>query len=98
MDVQKYLDRIGFKGTIELSLSCLTNLQHYHQTNVPFENLDVFTGRKKVLSHESLYEQIVVNRRGGWCHELNGMFSWLLEKLGFKLKVCTVGSLKLGIF
>ena len=87
MDVQKYLDRISFKGTVEVSLQCLTKLQNAHQINVPFENLDNWTGRKKVLDHKDLYEHIVDKNRGGWCHELNGSFSWLLAQLGFNVKV-----------
>ena len=87
LDIQKYLDRIGFKGKTEISLTCLTKLQQCHQRSVPFENLDIFTNRKKLLNHKHLYEQIVVNNRGGWCHELNGLFSWLLSELGFDNQV-----------
>jgi len=87
MDVQKYLNRIGFKGETEVSLACLTKLQNCHQRSVPFENLDIFTERKKVLSYEILYEQIVTKKRGGWCHELNGLFSWLLNQLGFNVQL-----------
>ena len=81
MEVQKYLDRIRFQGTVEISLACLTKLQRFHQLHVPFENLDVFNNRKKVLRVEDLYEQIVGQHRGGWCHELNGLFAWLLPGL-----------------
>ena len=87
MDVQNYLNRIGFKEETEVSLACLTKLQNCHQRSVPFENLDIFTDRKKVLSYEILYEQIVTKKRGGWCHELNGLFSWLLNQLGFNVQV-----------
>ena len=87
MEVQKYLDRIRFQGTVEISLACLTKLQRFHQLHVPFENLDVFTNRKKVLRVEDLYEQIVGQHRGGWCHELNGLFAWLLKTLGFQVKM-----------
>ena len=87
MDIQKYLDRICFVGKIEISLACLTKLQHCHQLHVPFENLDCFTNRKKVLKVEALYEQIIINHRGGWCHELNGLFYWLLKTLGFNVKI-----------
>ena len=58
MDVQKYLDRIGFEGAVEVSLSCLARLQLSHQTHIPFENLDNFTGRRKVLQEEALYHQV----------------------------------------
>ena len=29
----------------------------------------------------------MTSRRGGWCHELNGGFSWLLRELGFSVRV-----------
>ena len=67
MDVQKYLDRIHYEGTVEASLACLARLQIFHQMSVPFENLDNFTDRRKVLEQEALYEQVVTNKRGGWC-------------------------------
>ena len=85
--VLQYLDRIGCKFKEEISLEYLNELQSSHQLSVPFENLDVFTGRKKKLTEDSLYEQIVIERRGGWCHELNGLFSILLTKLGFNVKI-----------
>ena len=75
--ISLYLERIGYNDNVEVSLKCLRKLQECHQSRVPFENLDVFTGRKKVLDNEILFEQIVIKRRGGWCHELNGLFCWL---------------------
>merc|ERR550532_2546815 len=33
MEVQKYLDRIGFQGSVEISLACLTKLQRFHELN-----------------------------------------------------------------
>ena len=87
MDVQKYLQRIGFEGEVDISLECLTNLQHAHQSSVPYENLDMFTNVRKTLDYQILYEKIVINERGGWCSELNGMFAWLLSRIGFKVQV-----------
>jgi N-hydroxyarylamine O-acetyltransferase len=53
--------------------------------SVPFENLDIPLGNKITLSVPSLYEKIVQRQRGGFCYELNGMFAWLLEQLGFNV-------------
>jgi N-hydroxyarylamine O-acetyltransferase len=50
---------------------------------VPFENLDIHLGRPIVLSLAAFYDKIVRRRRGGFCYELNGLFAWLLEELGF---------------
>ena len=87
MDVGKYLARIAFEDNIEITLDCLTKLQNLHQLHIPWENLDVFTNRRKQLVVEEMYEQIVVQHRGGWCHELNGLFAWLLRSLGFEVKM-----------
>ena len=85
--IAQYLERIGYNEKVEISLKCLQKLQECHQSRVPFENLDVFSGRKKVLDYDILFDQIVINRRGGWCHELNGLFSWLLQNLGFDTRI-----------
>ena len=79
----EYLKRISFNETPEMSLDCLCRLQASHQLTVPFENLDVFMGKHITLKIDSLYKKIVLERRGGWCCELNGLFAWLLQKIGF---------------
>ena len=33
----------------------------------------------------ALYEKIVGRERGGFCYELNGLFGWLLDELGFEV-------------
>jgi N-hydroxyarylamine O-acetyltransferase len=53
--------------------------------SVPFENLDIGLGHPIELSLPSFYDKIVRRRRGGFCYELNGLFAWLLEQLGFKV-------------
>jgi N-hydroxyarylamine O-acetyltransferase len=50
---------------------------------VPFENLDIGLKRPIRIDEQSLWEKIVVNGRGGFCYELNGMFAWLLKQIGF---------------
>ena len=87
LDIPRYLERICFKHRPEVSLKCLEELQACHQLTVPFENLDVFTERKKILNVDLIYNQIVLKKRGGWCHELNGLFSSLLSQLGFDVKI-----------
>ena len=36
---------------------------------------------------EKLFEKVITNGRGGWCHELNALFEWLLRNLGFKTTI-----------
>ncbi|MDX6534139.1 MAG: N-hydroxyarylamine O-acetyltransferase [Gaiellales bacterium] len=83
MDAERYLARIGYEGSRDPSPATLAALQRAHMTSVPFENLDISLGRPLVLDRAANYRKIVERRRGGWCYELNGMFSWLLAELGF---------------
>lgn len=85
LNLQNYLDRINFKGNAEVSSQALYDLHVAHTFNVPFENLDVFFRRPILLDEESLFEKIVGNRRGGYCFEMNGIFSMVLKELGYKV-------------
>jgi len=85
-DVNAYLNRIGFDGKVIPSIDCLKKLMHCHLMTVPFENLDVFHGHKEPsLEVDVMFEKIVIKRRGGYCFELNGLFSKLLEAVGFSV-------------
>ena len=86
MNVDTYLRRIAYTGSREPSSETLSAIHHQHLLNVPFENLDISLGRPLSLSLPELYQKIVIQRRGGFCYELNGMFAWLLEQLGFSLQ------------
>ena len=59
MEMWTYLARIGFEGDPNTSLDCLSRLQAAHQHSVPYENLDVFLGRKKLLEVGELYQKMV---------------------------------------
>jgi N-hydroxyarylamine O-acetyltransferase len=83
VNVDAYLERIGYEGSREPTFETLFALHRAHMLSVPFENLDIHLGRRLVLDREANFEKIVVGRRGGWCYELNGLFSLLLERLGF---------------
>ena len=38
------------------------------------------------LKTEDMFNKIVSRKRGGYCFELNGLFSWLLRSLGFEVQ------------
>ena len=80
---QKYLERIGYTGSRECSLENLSALQRAHVMNVPYENLDILKGVHLSLATAAVYDKIVNRRRGGYCFELNGLYAWLLEELGY---------------
>jgi N-hydroxyarylamine O-acetyltransferase len=85
MDFSLYLDRIGYCGSLAPDARSLRRLHLAHLRTVPFENLDIGLGRPLSLELEALFDKIVVGRRGGFCYELNGLFAWLLEQLGFSV-------------
>lgn len=85
MNVEAYLQRLGYHRDRTPNAETLRNLHHAHMLAVPFENLDIHWGRPIVLDEKSLYEKIVRRRRGGFCYEANGLFAALLRELGFKV-------------
>lgn len=85
MNIRNYLSRINFEGEPDLSVETMRALQLAHMKTIPFENLDISLGRKIKLDLESLWNKIIVQKRGGFCYELNGMFAWLLKEIGFEI-------------
>jgi N-hydroxyarylamine O-acetyltransferase len=87
MDVDAYLDRIGYSGSVVPTAATLRGIHRAHMLAVPFENLDIARGRRIVLDPEASLRKIVDERRGGFCYELNGAFATLLQGLGFKVSL-----------
>ncbi len=85
MDIAAYLERIGHRGPLDVSLDTLRALHLAHMYSVPFENLDIHLGRPISLDEAALFDKIVTRRRGGFCYELNGLFCALLHELGFRV-------------
>ena len=94
MDPATYLDRLGVDAPEAATLDAARRLQRAHLTSVPFENLsivgDPFADGGPAwqpsaidLRGPALFEKIVQQERGGFCFELNGLFTWLLRELGF---------------
>jgi N-hydroxyarylamine O-acetyltransferase len=82
MVLTAFLERIAFTGSTPVCEETLFGLHRAYTLTVPFENLDIGLGRRITLNYDALYEKIVVNRRGGICYELNGLFAELLRQLG----------------
>jgi N-hydroxyarylamine O-acetyltransferase len=86
-NVSKYLQRIGINDPPDKSFSFLIKLHRAHMITVPFENLSIHQKESIVLIKDFLYNKIVMNRRGGFCYELNYLFSQLLKSLGYEVKI-----------
>jgi N-hydroxyarylamine O-acetyltransferase len=87
LDIETYLKRINYEGPRPPTAETLRALHLAHLFNVPFENLDIHLGNPLTLNEADLYEKIVVRGRGGFCYELNGMFAWLLQEMGFDVSL-----------
>ncbi len=89
--VEGYLNDLGIsdadvsssKGKIEF----LSRLQSAHIARHTFNSLAVVIGNELPLDLPSLYEKIVVKRRGGYCFEHNKLIYNVLEALGFDVKL-----------
>ncbi|CAK1364617.1 hypothetical protein CB0940_08286 [Cercospora beticola] len=70
-------------------LEYLSILQRYTLVNIPFENLALHYARNKVvdIDPQILFGKVVSKKsgRGGYCMEMNCLFSVILRTLGFKL-------------
>src|SRR5438034_9997175 len=87
MDVQVYLQRINYAGPQAPTVESLRLLQMSHLFDVPFGNLSIHSGEPIVLEDSALFDKIVERRRGGFCYELNGLFTALLRALGFQVEM-----------
>ncbi len=81
-----YLERIAYRGEARADLPTLFSLMRHQLFAVPFENLDVQAGKIISLVPEDIVDKIVRRRRGGYCYEVNGIFSMALQALGISYR------------
>lgn len=87
MDVQKYLSRIDFSGSLNADLDTLRKLHRQHLLHVPFEDIDIHYKRPFDLDPVKVFDKIVNRRRGGFCYEVNSLFNELLKHAGFITRI-----------
>ena len=87
LQVERYLTRLGIERRPPPTVEGIGSLMTAHLVAVPFENLDVYWQRGVSVDVEGSVSKIVDAGRGGWCFELNGAFAWLLQQLGFDLRL-----------
>lgn len=83
--LEKYLKRIGFTGRLRPDLVTLEQIVRRQVLAIPFENLDVFQGRRPAHSPAEIATKLLDHRRGGWCYELNGLLGMALAEVGFNV-------------
>jgi len=83
LDLDAYLNRIGYTGNRQPTIDVLNALHLAHATHIPFENLDILLGRPIRLDLATLQAKLIAGRRGGYCFEHNLLFRAVLEALGY---------------
>jgi N-hydroxyarylamine O-acetyltransferase len=94
MNIEAYLKRINYSGSLEPTAETLRALQVAHLKTVPFENLSIHANEPIVLEENALFAKIVERKRGGYCYEANGLFAGLLRALGFEVAMLAAGVAK----
>ena len=89
-----YFDRIDFRPAPGATQLDLGRLHRQHLLHIPFENLSIHRGQKIELGFEALFDKLVTRKRGGFCFEMNGLFSWVLDQLNIQVNLfaCSVFS------
>lgn len=80
--VDEYLRDLGLEGRGR-DLDFLNDIVARHVATFPFSSVGCRLGEDLPLDFASLFDRIVVRRRGGYCFEQNGLLFEILEELGF---------------
>jgi N-hydroxyarylamine O-acetyltransferase len=83
--LERYFHRIGYAGPRAPTLDTLRAIHQAHLLSIPYENLDIHLGRPIELDESRFFEKLVLEQRGGWCYEMNGLLAWVLRELGFEV-------------
>ncbi len=82
-DLDAYLARIGYDGPRTPTVEVFCDLHTAQMFSIPFENLAIQMREPISLGIAEMMAKMVHGKRGGYCFELNGLFSVALEALGF---------------
>ena len=78
----KYLHTLDLQRN-QPGLDYLNEITRRHAAQFAFSSVGPMLGDELPLDLESLYRRIVVQRRGGYCFEQNGLLYEILRELGF---------------
>lgn len=84
LQIEQYLRKLQLNDfEPAVNLATLTKLQDAHLKYIPYENFDSLNGKITSLKRHDMFNKVIMHNRGGICFELNGLYNWLLESLGF---------------
>lgn len=88
-DISAYLQRLQITPPVKADKKTLDALVYAHQCHVTFENLDTYKYNRDIsLAITDIFQKVIKEKRGGYCFELNGLFTQLLKELGYQAYSC----------
>lgn len=91
MQLAAYLHRIGYSGSTVPTRDTLFAVHRAQAYSIPYEGLDIQLGRPVDLDPVRIFDKLVLQHRGGWCYETNGLLGWALGEMGFQVRRITGG-------
>jgi N-hydroxyarylamine O-acetyltransferase len=85
IDLDSYLQRIGYAGPREATLDVLKAICALHPASIVFENIDPLLGTTPMLALPAVQTKLLVQRRGGYCYEQNLLLQAALTALGMQV-------------
>ncbi|WP_181350435.1 arylamine N-acetyltransferase [Thalassobacillus sp. CUG 92003] len=82
-----FYKRIQYQGNQNVQFDDLPELMFEFAKNVPFENLDIIQRQDFEINVDNLKRKIINQYRGGLCYELNPVFYYFLQELGFEVQM-----------
>jgi N-hydroxyarylamine O-acetyltransferase len=92
-NLDAYLKRINYAGSIAPTLETLQMLHRLHPATIAFENLDPLMDRPVRLQLSDIEQKLLNERRGGYCFEHNLLFKAALESMDYKVTPLAAGVL-----
>ena len=82
----KYLQALDLTRS-KADLAFLGEITRRHAAQFAFSSVGPMLGDDLPLDIESLYQRIIVNRRGGYCFEQNSLLFEMLQELGYEVSL-----------
>ena len=94
--IKLYFERIRLEMPEEIvpDIALLKKLLFHTIISIPYENTQFLKKEIIPCDTEHLFQRIVVEKKGGICHDVNGLLGWCLEELGYR--VVPVGAVSLS--
>lgn len=88
-ELETYLSHIKYEGSREPNMENLKKLILCNLSAIPFENIDLHyhPSHTHIIEQKSVFDKFTKRLRGGYCFQLNQLFSILLRTLGYDIFV-----------